>query len=70
MKTWDISTLELRPHAPRILSSTDDARAIAIAIPAGAPAAADGRVTVSVLSTSSVGAFKLRTDLVRVSITA
>lgn len=35
MKTWDISTLKLRPHAPRILSSTDDARAIVIAIPAG-----------------------------------
>ena len=35
MKTWDISTLELRPHAPQILSSTDDARAIVIEIPAG-----------------------------------
>jgi quercetin dioxygenase-like cupin family protein len=35
MKTWDISKLQLRPHAPQILSSTDDARAIAIEIPAG-----------------------------------
>ena len=35
MKTWDISKLELRPHAPQILSSTDDARAIVIEIPAG-----------------------------------
>lgn len=35
MKTWDITTLELRPHAPKILSSTDDARAIVIAIPSG-----------------------------------
>lgn len=35
MKTWDINMLELRPHAPQILSSTDDARALLIAIPAG-----------------------------------
>ncbi|MEO8968378.1 MAG: cupin domain-containing protein [Solirubrobacteraceae bacterium] len=35
MKNWDINTLQLRPHAPQILSSTPDARAIAIAIPAG-----------------------------------
>ena len=35
MRTWDITTLDLRPHAPQILSSTDDARAIVIEIPAG-----------------------------------
>lgn len=35
MNTWDVNGLELEPHAPRILASTDDARAIAIAIPAG-----------------------------------
>jgi len=35
MKSWDISTLDLRPHAPRILSSSDDARAIVLEIPAG-----------------------------------
>ena len=35
MKTWDINKLELRPHSPQILSSTDDARAIVIEIPAG-----------------------------------
>jgi len=35
MNSWDINRLELKPHAPQILSSTDDARAIALAIPAG-----------------------------------
>lgn len=35
MKTWDISKLKLKPHSPQILSSTDDARAIVLAIPAG-----------------------------------
>lgn len=35
MKTWELGSLDLRPHAPQILSSTDDARAIAIEIPAG-----------------------------------
>ncbi len=35
MNSWDVNRLELKPHAPQILSSTDDARAIALAIPAG-----------------------------------
>ena len=35
MKSWDMRRLDLRPHAPQILSSTDDARAIAIEIAAG-----------------------------------
>jgi len=35
MNSWTITNLELRPHAPEILASTDDARAIAIMIPAG-----------------------------------
>lgn len=35
MNTWELGKLDLRPHAPQILSSTDDARAIAIEIPAG-----------------------------------
>jgi quercetin dioxygenase-like cupin family protein len=35
MNSWDVTNLELRPHAPQILSSTTDARAIALAIPAG-----------------------------------
>jgi quercetin dioxygenase-like cupin family protein len=36
MKNWNINELALEPYAPQILSSTEDARAIAIAIPAGA----------------------------------
>lgn len=35
MNSWDITNLDLRPHAPQILSSTNDARAIALTIPAG-----------------------------------
>ena len=35
MNSWDVKTLGLQPHSPQILSSTDDARAIALAIPAG-----------------------------------
>jgi len=35
MNSWNLNDLDLKPHAPQILSSTDDARAIALAIPAG-----------------------------------
>ena len=35
MKSWDVGRMELQPHAPKILSSTNDARAIALALPAG-----------------------------------
>lgn len=35
MKSWDVKYLGLEAHAPQILSSTDDARAIALVIPAG-----------------------------------
>lgn len=35
MNSWSINELDLKPHAPQILSSTPDARAIALAIPAG-----------------------------------
>ncbi len=35
MNSWNVNDLELKPHAPQILSSTKDARAIALAIPAG-----------------------------------
>ena len=35
MKSWDIPNLELEPHAPQILSSSQDARAIGLVIPAG-----------------------------------
>ena len=35
MKSWNVNDLELQPHAPQILSSSDDARLIALSIPAG-----------------------------------
>jgi quercetin dioxygenase-like cupin family protein len=35
MKSWAIPNLDLRPHEPQILESTDDARAITLLIPAG-----------------------------------
>ncbi len=35
MNSWTITNLDLRPHAPEILASTDDARAVALMIPAG-----------------------------------
>jgi redox-sensitive bicupin YhaK (pirin superfamily) len=35
VRSWDLSALELRPHSPEILSSSDEARAVVIAIPAG-----------------------------------
>jgi quercetin dioxygenase-like cupin family protein len=35
MKNWDIPALDVAPHAPSILTSTSDARAIVINLPAG-----------------------------------
>ncbi len=35
MESWDIRSLDLRPHSPEILASTDDARAVILEIPAG-----------------------------------
>ncbi len=35
MNSWDLGRLDLKPHAPRILSTTEDARAIALMVPAG-----------------------------------
>ena len=35
MKTWDVRELEVQPHKPEILSSTDAARVIAIHLPEG-----------------------------------
>jgi quercetin dioxygenase-like cupin family protein len=35
VKSWDLSTVDLRPHAPKILASTDEARAVVLEIPAG-----------------------------------
>jgi quercetin dioxygenase-like cupin family protein len=35
MDTWDIATLDVRPHHPEVLRSDDETRAIAINLPAG-----------------------------------
>ncbi len=35
MNSWNVNNIKLKPHSPQILSSTRDARAIALAIPAG-----------------------------------
>ncbi|MFL5860744.1 MAG: hypothetical protein ACJ780_08200 [Solirubrobacteraceae bacterium] len=36
MNSWTITNLDLKPHSPEILPSTDEARAIAVMIPARA----------------------------------
>lgn len=35
MRTWDASAVEPDPHKPEILSSSDAARVVALALPAG-----------------------------------
>ena len=35
MKTWNVTSEDVEPHRPRILSTTDEARAIALQLPAG-----------------------------------
>jgi quercetin dioxygenase-like cupin family protein len=35
VKDWDLTKIEVEPHQPRILSTTDDARAIVIDLPGG-----------------------------------
>jgi quercetin dioxygenase-like cupin family protein len=35
MDTWDLRSLNVEPHHPQVLRSDDDARAIAINLPAG-----------------------------------
>jgi quercetin dioxygenase-like cupin family protein len=35
MNSWDIRALTVQPHSPEILTTTDDARAIVLEIPAG-----------------------------------
>ncbi|MBD0282715.1 MAG: cupin domain-containing protein [Thermoleophilaceae bacterium] len=35
MRSWDLSDLAVEPHTPRIIASTDDARAILLNLPAG-----------------------------------
>ncbi|HEY6732096.1 MAG TPA: hypothetical protein VI039_13855 [Solirubrobacterales bacterium] len=35
MESWDLTTVEVEPHQPRILASADDARTIVLNLPAG-----------------------------------
>lgn len=35
MDSWDIRTLDLEPHQPQVLRSDDEARVVAINLPAG-----------------------------------
>lgn len=35
MQTWDLSTLDVQPRQPQVLSSDDEGRVIAINLPAG-----------------------------------
>ena len=35
MRSWDLRAVELRPHSPEILSSSAEARAVVLEIPAG-----------------------------------
>ena len=35
MRSWDLRAVDLRPHSPEVLSSSDEARAVALEIPAG-----------------------------------
>ncbi len=35
MESWDLTTVEVEPHQPRILASADDARTIVLQLPAG-----------------------------------
>jgi quercetin dioxygenase-like cupin family protein len=35
MDTWDIASLDVRPHHPKVLRSDDETRVIAIDLPAG-----------------------------------
>jgi quercetin dioxygenase-like cupin family protein len=35
MESWDLKTVEVEAHQPRILASADDARSIVISLPAG-----------------------------------
>jgi len=35
MESWDLKTVEVEPHQPRILASADDARTIVLHLPAG-----------------------------------
>jgi quercetin dioxygenase-like cupin family protein len=35
MRSWDLRTVDVKPHEPRILASADDARTVVLHLPAG-----------------------------------
>ena len=35
MRSWDLSTLDVKPHSPEVLASDEEGRVIAIHLPAG-----------------------------------
>lgn len=35
MKSWDLTSIAVEPHKPEVITSTDEARAIVIQLPAG-----------------------------------
>ena len=35
MKSWDLTSIDVEAHKPEVITSTDDARAIVIQLPAG-----------------------------------
>jgi quercetin dioxygenase-like cupin family protein len=36
MQTWDLASLDVKPHQPEVIDSDDEGRAIVIELPAGA----------------------------------
>lgn len=68
MESWDLKTVDVEPHQPRILASADDARTILLHLPAGEELqehevherarvlVADGEVDVDVADGESVSA--------------
>jgi quercetin dioxygenase-like cupin family protein len=35
MKSWDLTSIDVEPHKPEVITTTDEARAIVLQIPAG-----------------------------------
>ena len=68
MRSWDLRTVEVEPREPRILSTTDESRAILLSLPAGERLSehevherawvmvADGEIEVSTTAGERVGA--------------
>ena len=35
MQTWDLTSLDVQPHKPEVISTEDEGRAVVIELPAG-----------------------------------